>query len=125
MQTKKLHMKKPGTGTTTNVKRFPVGYYQRHRSRLSVLAAVVGILFVVLVVALSVSPIVPSIFTNILTAIRAKGATCEHGEGRQAESDGTLPTAQLTTVAQFPAGYFLENVAVRADGSLLVTAVNK
>jgi hypothetical protein len=36
-----------------------------------------------------------------------------------------MPIAQLTTVAQFPAGYFLENVAVRADGSVLVTALNK
>jgi hypothetical protein len=36
-----------------------------------------------------------------------------------------MPIAQLTTVAQFPVGYFLENIAVRADGSLLVTALNK
>ena len=125
MQTKKTHLKMPGTGTTTDVKSSLVGSYQRHRSRLSVLAAVVGIIFVVLVVALSVSPIVPSIFTNILTAIRAEGAACANGQHRQAESYDTLPTVQLTTVAQFPAGYFLENVAVRADGSMLVTVVNK
>ena len=37
----------------------------------------------------------------------------------------TTPTAKLTTVAQFPVGYFLENVAVRADGSMLVSALNK
>ncbi len=37
----------------------------------------------------------------------------------------SLPNAKLTTVAQFPVGYFLENVAVRADGSVLVTALNK
>jgi hypothetical protein len=36
-----------------------------------------------------------------------------------------MPTVKLTTVAEFPAGYFLENEAVRADGSLLVTAFNK
>jgi hypothetical protein len=36
-----------------------------------------------------------------------------------------MPTARLTTIAQFPAGYFHENVAVRADGSMLVTALNK
>jgi hypothetical protein len=30
--------------------------------------------------------------------------------------------ATLTTVATFPEGYFLENLAVRADGSMLVTA---
>jgi hypothetical protein len=125
MQNKNMHPKKPGTGNTTNVKSFPVGYYQRHRSRLSVLAAVIGILFVVLLVAFSVSPIVPSIFTNTLTAIRARGATCEHGGHTQTESSGTVPTAQLTTVLQFPTGYFLEDVAVRADGSMLVIVVNK
>src|SRR5215469_14280196 len=114
MQTKKMHLKKPDTGTTTDAKSFLVGYYQQHRSRLSVLAAVVGIIFVALVVAFSVSPLVPSIFTNTLTAIRAGGAACQHGEHRQAESHNTMPAAQLTTVAQFPVGYFLENVAVRA-----------
>lgn len=34
-----------------------------------------------------------------------------------------LPTATLTPVAHFPKGYFLENLAVRADGSVLITAV--
>jgi hypothetical protein len=34
-------------------------------------------------------------------------------------------TAKVTTVAQFPAGDFLENLAVRADGSILVTVENK
>ena len=33
--------------------------------------------------------------------------------------------AKLTTVATFPKGYFLENLAVRADGSLLVTALTQ
>lgn len=33
------------------------------------------------------------------------------------------PTVTLTPVAYFPQKYFLENLAVRADGSLLVTAV--
>src|SRR5215471_9696105 len=125
MQKKNMHPKMPGPGSTPDVKGFLVDYYQLHRSRLSVLAAVVGILFVVLVVAVSVSPIVPSIFTNTLTAIRAKGVACQHGEHRQAESYGKMPASQLTTVAQFPVGFFLENVAVRADGSMLVTAVNK
>jgi hypothetical protein len=40
-------------------------------------------------------------------------------------SNVSTQTAKLTTVAQFPVGYFLENVAVRADGSMLVTAMNK
>jgi hypothetical protein len=125
MQNKNMHPKMPDTGSTTDVKSFLAGYYQRHRSRLSVLAAVVGIIFVVLLVALSVSPIVPSIFTNILTAIRAKEVACEHGQRRQAEGLSTIPAVKLTTVAQFPAGYFLEDVAVRADGSMLVIVVNK
>src|ERR1700744_1908309 len=34
-----------------------------------------------------------------------------------------LPTVTLTPVAYFPQGYFLENLAVRADGSILITAL--
>ena len=34
-----------------------------------------------------------------------------------------VPAATLTPVAHFPEYYFLENLAVRADGSVLVTAV--
>jgi hypothetical protein len=33
--------------------------------------------------------------------------------------------AKLEVVAEFPKGYFLENLAVRADGSILVSALNK
>jgi hypothetical protein len=36
-----------------------------------------------------------------------------------------VPAAELTTVAEWPAGSFLEAVAVRADGSMLVTELNK
>jgi hypothetical protein len=36
-----------------------------------------------------------------------------------------LPAVTLTPVAYFPEGYFLENLAVRADGSVLVTTVQK
>ena len=36
-----------------------------------------------------------------------------------------VPQAQLTVVAEFPKHYFLENLAVRSDGSILVTALNK
>ena len=39
-------------------------------------------------------------------------------------SHNQAPQAQLTTVAEFPQNYFLESIAVRADGSVLVTAVN-
>ena len=35
------------------------------------------------------------------------------------------PAAELTTVAVWPIGSFLENVAVRADGSMLVTELLK
>src|SRR5215472_3276143 len=91
MQKKNMHPKMPGTGSTPDVKSFLAGYYQRHRSKMSVLIAVVGVLFVVLLVAFSVSPLVPSIFTNTLTAIRANGTTCEHGRLRQAESFATMP----------------------------------
>ena len=34
------------------------------------------------------------------------------------------PEATLTTVASFPENYFLENLAVRADNSVLITALN-
>jgi len=37
----------------------------------------------------------------------------------------TTPSAVLTTVAVWPIGSFLENVAVRADGSMLVTELNR
>ena len=36
-----------------------------------------------------------------------------------------VPQAQLTVVAEFPKHYFLENLAVRSDGSILATALNK
>ncbi len=36
----------------------------------------------------------------------------------------TTPQAKLTTVASFPRHYFLENMAIRRDHSVLVTAMN-
>jgi hypothetical protein len=36
-----------------------------------------------------------------------------------------IPQAELTVVAEFPKQYFLENLAVRSDGSILVTAFNR
>jgi hypothetical protein len=36
----------------------------------------------------------------------------------------TLPQAKLTMVASFPTNYFLENFALRADNSALITAMN-
>lgn len=41
-----------------------------------------------------------------------------------ATSTATLPQAKLTLVASFPANYFLENFALRADNSGLITAMN-
>ena len=38
-------------------------------------------------------------------------------------SNDTLAKAKLTTVAELPPGYFLENIAVRSDNSVLITAV--
>jgi hypothetical protein len=35
------------------------------------------------------------------------------------------PRAKLATIASFPAHYFLESMAVRADGSILVTVANR
>ena len=37
----------------------------------------------------------------------------------------SIEQAKLEVVAEFPKGYFLENLAVRADGSILVSAMNK
>ena len=42
-----------------------------------------------------------------------------------AAAQDTVSSTKLTTVAEFPAGSFLENVAIRADGSLLVTELKK
>jgi hypothetical protein len=39
-------------------------------------------------------------------------------------SPSRVPQVSLTTVATFPKNYFLENLAVRADNSVLVTALN-
>ena len=36
-----------------------------------------------------------------------------------------MAPAEVTVVAEFPQHYFLENLAVRADGSILVTAMNQ
>ena len=37
----------------------------------------------------------------------------------------SVPQAQLTIVAEFPPHFFLENLAVRRDGSMLVTVLNR
>ncbi len=40
-------------------------------------------------------------------------------------ANNTIPQATLTTIAVFPEKYFLENLIVRADNSVLVTAMNR
>jgi hypothetical protein len=40
-------------------------------------------------------------------------------------SHNKAPQARISTVANFPAMYFLENLAIRADNSVLVTVLNK
>jgi hypothetical protein len=40
-------------------------------------------------------------------------------------SNETSPKAKLTPVAEFPPVYFLENLAIRSDNSILVTAFNQ
>ena len=37
----------------------------------------------------------------------------------------SIEQATLEVVSEFPKGYFLENLAVRTDGSILVSAMNK
>jgi hypothetical protein len=39
-------------------------------------------------------------------------------------SGSPIPQAKLTTIAVFPKNYFLENLSVRSDNSVLVTALN-
>jgi hypothetical protein len=39
-------------------------------------------------------------------------------------SSNVMPRTRLATVAAFPKNYFLENLAVRSDNSVLVTALN-
>ena len=39
-------------------------------------------------------------------------------------SSNEAPNVKLNTVATFPKNYFLENLAVRSDNSVLVTVLN-
>ena len=40
-------------------------------------------------------------------------------------SHNKAPQARLVTVAQFPTQYFLENLAVREDNSVLINVANQ
>jgi hypothetical protein len=51
------------------------------------------------------------------------GSACRaRANGRKVRVEADTSAAKLTTVATFPRYYLLENLAVRADGSILVTA---
>jgi hypothetical protein len=93
-----------------------------HRSR-PVLTAAGTITLAVLAVAS------PAYGQQTATSNSAMGVTVEHHQGDGSHRDGRDEqkriTAKLTTVAEFPVGSFLENVTVRADGSMLVTELSK
>jgi hypothetical protein len=46
-------------------------------------------------------------------------------EAVQKASNQTLQKAKLATMAEFPREYFLENLAVRSDNSMLITVLNR
>jgi hypothetical protein len=46
-------------------------------------------------------------------------------EAVQTASNQTLQKAKLATMAEFPREYFLENLAVRSDNSMLITVLNR
>jgi hypothetical protein len=45
-------------------------------------------------------------------------------KGRHPVTSDTMTQAKLTTIASFPPQYFLENLAIRGDNSILVTVLN-
>src|ERR1700749_4296143 len=47
-----------------------------------------------------------------------------YDDGVPMSQHNEAPKAHLTTVAEFPKNYFLENLAVRSDNSILITAMN-
>jgi hypothetical protein len=61
----------------------------------------------------------------LATSSATIGTTADHHSDVSHRGGHKHVTAKLTTVAEFPVGYFLENVAVRADGSMLVTELSK
>ena len=71
----------------------------------------------------------PAYGQQLATPNLTAGITVDHHHGggshRGGRGEQRRVTARLTTVAEFPVGYFLENVAVRADGSMLVTELSQ
>ena len=56
--------------------------------------------------------------------LAAQPAPAQTPDGAAADVHNKAPRARLTTIATFPPRYFLESIAVRADGSFLVAALN-
>jgi hypothetical protein len=65
------------------------------------------------------------IAAGAITLAVLAAASPAYGQQQAPPKPTTGVTAKLTTVAQFPVGFFLENVAVRADGSMLVSELSK
>src|SRR5215469_16709079 len=86
------------------------------RSRAMLMAAIA-----IALAALATACSAPS--QHPATSRSTAGTTAEHHRGDPGDQQHV--TAKLTTVAEFPVGFFLENVAVRADGSMLVTELSK
>ena len=103
--------------TTRSRKRLPL---RRSRTMLTVAATIA---LAVLAAGCAASAQQPA------TSNAATGITVDHhhggGSSRGGRDEQKHITVKLTTVAEFPVGYFLENVAVRADGSMLVTELSK
>src|SRR5271163_2067728 len=62
--------------------------------------------------------------SNITTLSRRPARVLGTAHMEYIMSPSPVPQVSLTIVATFPKNYFLENVAVRADNSVLVTALN-
>jgi hypothetical protein len=71
--------------------------------------------------AAALGPALLAVRASNTKALAAGGVTVSAGRATFTEPPAGS-SATLTTAAVFPAGYFLENLAVRHDGSMLVTA---
>ena len=92
---------------------------RRHVQRIrrpAKIAAVGGMALASLVAACS---------SSATTSTRTATATATATSSSSPAAASTAHAVKLTTIAQFPAGVFLENLAVRTDGSILVTALNR
>jgi hypothetical protein len=88
-------------------------------SRRAVLTAASGIVLAALITACGTTG--KQAATSSTTTPNAT-ATLAHAATPVAP---TAKSAELCVVAEFPPGYFLENLEVRSDGSILVTVLNQ